>query len=246
MFVNTINNLIHIVFKASPILLTIHYVRLRIYDENKYKQFFVNLSYNLIYMYSRTQIFIGNTSNKIYLLMETQPLLQKIWHNILNLYNVFNKQFDKVEYFKDYKVEGKYPIGYTYLHPIQYDFIIATYHTNDNVYKKIFYSHNETTREYEVSNIQFMLIEFYVGGECFAVNLKDTSHNYYVVDNKINIQFMLYYIYLNYPERITKFKKDELIDSCYIKIIDHNVNIIEIKNYEDYILLKKDGYETHI
>ena len=59
MFVNTINNLIHIVFKASPILLTIHYVRLRIYDENKYKQFFVNLSYNLIYMYQYIY-FIGD------------------------------------------------------------------------------------------------------------------------------------------------------------------------------------------
>jgi hypothetical protein len=57
----------------------------------------------------------------------------------------------------------------------------------------------------------------------------------------------LFYIQNDYEEfkkrytaRITNFKKDELIDSCYIKIIDHNVNIIEIRNFEDYILLKKD------
>lgn len=243
------NNFIRIAIRVTPFLLTLNYIRLRLHDNNGFKQFIMNLSYNAIYAYSRVQIAVGNALTSSTELINNQPLLKNLTNNAYNVYKSFKKKLDRVEYIKDYKVVGVYPVGYNYLQPVSYDFIIATYHhDNLNVYKKIFYSPDEITCDYEISVVQFMLIEFYIRGECFVINLKDSSHNYYVVDNKINIQFMLYYIYMNYQHRIEMDllnKNDIMKETCCIRILDQNVNIIEITKYEDYILLKKDEYEIH-
>jgi hypothetical protein len=250
MFNNFFNSFLHIAIRVAPFILICNYFRLGLYDHYEYKQFIMNLSYNVIYFYSRAQIALGKTVTNTKQLINSQPLLKNICDNAYNIYNNFKKKIDKLEYIKDYEIVGKYPIDYLYSHPIQYDFIIASYYNNDNdnIYNRIFYSYDDISREYDPSNLHFMLIEFYIGEQCFLINLNNTSHNYYVVDNKINIQFILYYVYINYPGNLTKEqlnKTDELINKCCIRILDQSVNIIEISKYEDYILLKKDEYETH-
>ena len=233
--------------RVAPFILLYNYFRLNIHNENGFKQIITNLSYNIIYAYSRIQIAFGKTLANTSELINSQPLLKNISNNALNVYKNLYKKLDKVEYIKDNKVESYYPINYNYSHPGSYDFIIATYH-NDNytVYKKIFYSPDEITSEYIVSDIQFMLVEFYIGEQCFVVNLNDSSNNYNVVGNKINFLFLLYYVYVNYPHRITKKLTHDLTENYRIRILDHNVNIVEIIRPEDYVLLQKDGYETHI
>jgi hypothetical protein len=93
------------------------------------------------------------------------------------------------------------------------------------------------------SNVQFILVEIRCGENVCKINLKDKNCNYYVVGNIFTKSFFMYYLNKFYS-RI--FESLILNTDCELslKLIDHNVSVIEIDMNEkfEYIKLEKESY----
>jgi len=96
--------------------------------------------------------------------------------------------------------------------------------------------------KYEVSNIQFMLVEVKINDAAYKINLKTDEFNYYIVDNILDLNFFKYYLY-NYQIGNLKSEDREKIDKLTVQIIDHNINKREFEISKDkFIIIKKDDY----
>ena len=198
---------------------------------NEFKNFrdlilnsFVNTSYNCIYFYSKCQIFITKTKNNLNLFIESNPTLLKFKNDICKLSNL-NDSENYVEYCNGF------------------NFYIHNYTNNNIVNKQIFYNDsNEPINEN--SDIRFMLIEFKAGDNIYKIDLETDIFNYYLIGNRFTKDFFVYYVkkYINKNNTINEN------DKCSVKIIDHDVNNIEIEftDKNESILLEKNGYKLNI
>lgn len=204
------------------------------------RKYFMEFSFNCIYLFSKFQIFtfkIYNASNK---LIESNQTSLKIKNEIISLINNILSQINnnnnksKIQYVKcgvlyDYLVDNC-------------DFIISNNTNEGCVTKKIFYENNNLNSDHELSNIRFMLLEFKVGENiAHKIDLKTEYYNYYVIGNKFTKDFFQFYIHyhLNVNDPINNN------DKCSIKLLDHDVNKIEL-NFTDKnesIMLEKNGYQ---
>jgi len=186
--------------------------------------FFMSVSYNCIYYYSKLQI----QFNKLFKMVKSDTGYPP------NMENRFIYEFIK---------NGK-----VYYEAVKdYDFLIKNFFRDGYIFRKIGFPKSETDSlmEYEVSDISFILIEFKIGNSGWKkITLKTEKINYYLVGNKFNKDFFIFYIknYLDYKEPIN----DD--DKCSLKIIDHDVNTIELdlSDKNEYILLDKNKYFVNI
>ncbi len=94
-------------------------------------------------------------------------------------------------------------------------------------------------------NINFLLIEFKVGdNQTHKIDLKTEQFNYYIVGNKFSKDFFIFYIN-EYLKIDTNIKPS---DKCSLKLIDHNVNKIELDftDKNESIILEKNDYKLSI
>jgi hypothetical protein len=210
------------------------------------RKMFMEISFNCIYLFSKFQIFtfkIYHISNK---LIETNPALLKIKNDLITIINnILSKINDNNNNKSQYVKHG---ILYDSIN--DYDFIIRNDNINDNindkcVVKRIFYENNYQDAKPELSDIRFMLIEFKVGeNQSYKIDLKTEYYNYYVIGNRFTKDFFIFYL-----KHYLQFKNDiKDIDKCSLKIIDHDVNKIELDftDKNDSILLEKSGYKLSI
>ena len=89
-----------------------------------------------------------------------------------------------------------------------------------------------------------MLIEFKAGDNIYKIDLETDIFNYYLIGNRFTKDFFVYYVkkYINKNNTINEN------DKCSVKIIDHDVNNIEIEftDKNESILLEKNGYKLNI
>ena len=90
---------------------------------------------------------------------------------------------------------------------------------------------------YELSNIKFMLVQLSYNNDVYTLHLKTPEHNYYIVDNVIDIYFIKYYL------TQVLGKKIDTIFSYKLSIIDHNISMVEF-NEKHKIVIKKNDYEV--
>jgi hypothetical protein len=128
----------------------------------------------------------------------------------------------------------------------QFDLAIYSWLGDDNkcVNRKTIYTATEPTTMTEQSDIKFMLVELKIRENTYKIDLKTENYNYYLVGNKFNKQFFLYYLkqHLQIKEPIN----DD--DKIKLKIIDHDVNALEIDftDKNESIILEKNGYKVSI
>jgi hypothetical protein len=183
----------------------------------------VNISYNLLYFVSLCQIKINKILKYIY----------------IDNSKIDNNNNIIIECYKEGKQENKlnvnniFDIDIDTIHTNNYDYMIITEHTNKN---KIFTTKLTNNIQHEESNIKFVALNVNYNDNNFKINLKDNNHNYYVVNNEINKQFIEYYLenVLNVPIDKNNFKYD-------IELIDHDVNFLNL-SHEDNIIIEKDHY----
>jgi hypothetical protein len=112
---------------------------------------------------------------------------------------------------------------------------------NKCVNRVILHSQPFSTK-YEVSKVQFMLVEAKINEVAYKINLKTDTFNYYIVDNILDLKFFKYYLY-NYQICNLTPEEKEKMDKIIVKIIDHNVNMRELEITDDkFIIIKKDNY----
>ena len=101
-------------------------------------------------------------------------------------------------------------------------------------FKRLFF---EETYNYKLSDIKFILVELIVKEKKYKIDLLTKTQNFYIIDNILDKNFFLYYL-----KNIHKDKIDLIENEFKVKIIDHNVNVVEI-NFQDknsIILGEKD------
>ena len=171
-------------------------------------------------------------------LIEANPNLRYY----INKFNFKNNEKEIITFVKTGKL-----FSTPWVEPIcdykDYDFIIKTF-PNKNILRKIFYTKYEIDNIFLESDIKFLLIELKIGENIYKIDLKTENFNYYLVDNKFTKDFFIFYI------RIHLNKNYELNDNdkYSLKILDHNVNNIEIEftNKNECIVLEKSAYKVTI
>ena len=214
----------------------------RNYPDN-YNNFLITSSYKLISIYSKGQLFYNKAVIKLNLIVESNPLLKKIVNDIYKknvikneIYHIKNDSIH-IKYYTDNKEQ--------YFEPDEN----SIYLFSDNekaietrcINRVILHSQPFNTN-YEVSNIQFMLVEVKINDVSYKINLKTENFNYYIVDNILDLKFFKYYLYNYQICQLTS--EDRLnLNKLNVKIIDQNVNVREFEVSDDkFIIIKKDDY----
>jgi len=234
------------ILKTTIFSYFLNYYLKRNYPE-KYNEYLISLSYNVIYISGLIQIKFKKYREYIY---KSNPRLA----NFINEYkkttfeNIKNVEFilnGKVFYSATKEVIENYIIDIE-----KPDFIIYSDYNVENenncINKKII--NNLLTDDSficEPSNIKFILCELIVGDKKYKIDYKSDNYNYYIVDNIINRNFVIYYLLNHYSESI--LLEDIINDNKLIlKIIDHNMDDCEIDITDNnYLQIKKDNYITN-
>jgi hypothetical protein len=207
------------------------------------KNFMVSLSYNVIYIYSKAQILFMKYNKKINEFIESNPSLLKIKNDFNLLIQSTKYRVNKLEFIKNGNLIENKSTDYDFA--IYSDLKINTICEN----KKIFQNNEQLTEDYEISNIQFMLIELLVGEKkTFKITLKNEKYNFYIVENMLSKDFFTYYLKNIHDDKFDLTEESIKEDKITIKIIDHDVNKIEfdLTDKNEYIIIEKTSYKLNI
>ena len=223
----------------------------------KYNEVFINISFKMLYLYSKSQI-LFNRINKDMIVninhfLSRNPNINNCFTSVNTLYNRFiNKtrtETANIEVILDGKVifetSKELCTDGNMVFPSTYDFIVCSDVENDCqdnkvVNKKILKSIGMNNFSYEISNISFILTEIIIGDKTFKVDFKTKDYNYYVVNNIFNDKFMLYFLNKYYSSEIKDFKL-ETIKRFILKVIDQNVDNHEFDK-DMNVKIQKDTY----
>ena len=216
-------------------LLLIDYLE-RTYPK-RYEEFFITFSYNLIYVYSKAQIFYMNIVKSVNKKIEETPKLLKLKNDLDLLLNKKNGTVIMIECIKNGILSDN-------LCMTECDFALYSRLDDSNkcLNKKIVYDLDESIDVYEVSDIKFLLVELKNGVDTYKIDLKTDTYNFYIVGNRFTKQFFQYYL-----TEILK-QRAESVDNFSLHIIDHEVSKVELdfSDKNDHILLEKTGYKLSI
>ena len=208
----------------------------------------VNIGYNTIYCYSYIQIKLNH------LLKFSMPYFNLLKTTVYNL--CVQYQFIKPEIicenftivhkftFENNTIEKdimKIDKPYTELTVSNFNYspgynILVFYDCSiDNSMNIICKSSIPDNFSYELSNIKFMLVQLSYNDTVYALHLKTSELNYYIVDNVIDANYIKYYLTHVLEQKINeKF-------SYKLSIIDHNISMVEF-NERHKLIIKKDDY----
>jgi hypothetical protein len=159
-----------------------------------------------------------------------------------------SENIKEIEYINQGKVVTKYNRSDTIINAVKEGtpfYIFSDFNSelnNIRINKKII-QNTTITLDYEVSNIQFILVEIILGDKTYKINLKDEKYNYYLVDNILDKKFFTYFL-INFVDSNLTYDYIYNHDNFIVKIIDNNVEIkeIDMTNNINFITLKKDYY----
>lgn len=202
----------------------------------KYDEFFVTISYNLIYVYSKVQIYYMNIVKTVNKKIEETPKLLKLKNDLDLLLNKKNDTVIMIECIKNGVLSDN-------LSTTECDFALYSRLDDSNkcLNKKIVYDLDESNEIYEVSTIKFLLVELKNADKTYKIDLKTDTYNFYIVGNRFTKQFFQYYL-------TEILKINESIDNYNVSIIDHNVNRVELDFSDEnvHIFLEKTEYKLSI
>jgi hypothetical protein len=204
----------------------------------QFKIVLTEVTFNVIYLYSKIQIYFARANKNFNDYIEGNPTLLKIKTDFDNLMKPKEGLMTKTEFFKN----GK-SLTIVETPEKNFDFAIYSWLSDDKkcVNKKIIYDINEPMTISEYSDVKFILIEIKIGeNKLYKIHLKTQEYNFYLVGNKFTKDFFIYYLinHLNIDEtdlNETRFS---------IKIIDHNVDSFQMDftDKNESIVLRKNDY----
>ena len=218
------------------------------YDINTFNDVCFTISFNCIYAFSYFQIKCNQCKRFM------QPHLQKAICFIGSFMypndSIRLSKQKRVEFVKDGIVIHESDV--TNINelsslkiPKEYDFIIwMDNDENNNMLHKIIDNTSENESDYEHVLYKFINTEIIINDtKKFNIHFKTEKYNYLMKDNVINKDFIIYFLNKHYKEQLGAMNHEELNNMKYkIKIIDHNVNLIELEN-DKVLKFNKHDYE---
>jgi len=223
----------------------------------KYNQLLVFASYNLIYLYSRGQLFFIKVNNNMRKLIEENSTKYPELSHHLNkiLKNEKMEQKNTIEYILNGNpifIDNIDSANFTNS-PCEYDFIIITENDNNREHqyknKRIIKKIQDWDNTFEESKIRFVLAEAILQKEqeqkeeetdAVKIDFKTDEYNFYVVNNVFDEKFMNYFLKNYYPEEFKDI--DFKLQDISISILDENVVGFDYNIKNDYIYITKSHY----
>jgi hypothetical protein len=204
------------------------------------REFLTNITFNALYLYSKMQIYFAKMNKTFNNFIEANPTLLKIKNELDSIIKLKKTVVTCSEFFKNGDC----------LHledAPKFDLAIYSWLGDDNkcVNRKTIYTATEPTTMTEQSDIKFMLVEIKIGeNKPYKIDLKTDKYNFYLVGNKFKKQFFLYYL----KQLLRIYEPFNENDKIILKIIDHNVNMIEVvfTDKNESVILEKNGYKISV
>ena len=226
---------------SAIIVLTSDYFK-RTYPE-EYENVLVSVSYKAIYLFSKCQILFGKLSVRVMEFINANPQLKAFIDNIYKkpaLRNQICKVQDGEVCAKNYTADSANYFEAVAIDASFYLFVDnVTAAENGGCVNRVVFKGPPFSSKYELSDVKFILFEIKVGDKFHKINLRGPTYNYYVVNNRLDRNFFIYFL--------KHYEVCELTD-CNVKLfevktIDQNVTVnnMEITD-EHFITFQKTDY----
>ena len=215
--------------------------QLKVILEPKLMTLGYNIGYNIVYLYSKYQIYFNKFIlfiNPYYTNIQTSIISVLKKHNLINKMDIQIMTFYKNGNGFNNIIYNKKE-GFNYVLEDLKDcdlLILSDKNENTSCINKIHYTKYPRTIEYITSDIKFMSVELSYNNKTYPIDLRNNNHNHYIVSNILNIHFFKYYLINVLNVEIC----DEFAYS--VCVIDHNANIIEL-NSTSHLVIQKNDYE---
>ena len=174
-----------------------------------------NVSYGTIYYYSKLQLNFMKTQNVITNYVKSVPLL----NNLLTYINYKKCTFTEIndrliicnKFNEDHNLDYKIIIRFK-MKDWEYDYYECLQHKQ--------------------ADYKFIMTEITIDDKKFLIYFTTDKYNYLIVNNNIDKYFIDYFLKTHYNELV----KDLEIEKYTIRIVDHNVNIIEFDSSKTLII----------
>lgn len=258
-----INKMAHIYLFLSIIHFLIDNSEL-IYNEKMIEKL-VSISIKLMEYYSSGEIFLNKIKKNMKIYIEANPELSNLFKKI----NSTKPNLDNIEFIKNGDIINKMPL----INFINYfksndlldlqkntDFIIYSHYNGENepINKIIIRDYEKFSKKYIDSKenglldnewlesevgYKFIMFEILINGTPISISLTTEKYNYLIVNNIIDIYFIKYFLKKYHHNIYDKLSKND-IHLYEIKIIDHNINVLEFSNTP--LIIDKDNGITYI
>lgn len=226
---------------SAIIVLTNDYFK-RTYPE-EYENVLVSVSYKAIYLFSKCQILFGKLSVRVMEFINSTPQLKAFIDNIYKkptLRNQICKVQDGEVCAKNYTADSANYFEAVAIDASFYLFVDnVTAAENGGCVNRVIFKGPPFSSKYELSEVKFILFEIKVGDKFHKINLRGANYNYYVVNNRLDRNFFIYFLKHYEVCPLT----DQNIKSFEVKTIDQNVTVnnMEITD-EHFITIQKTDY----
>ena len=184
-----------------------------------YQNLLITTLHKCIYYYSKLQILMNTT---------VYPLIKKSLHRPL---------IPSMELYKDGVFLCKRNENEFLAESYDYNYVICS-QPSDNIVNKVIYTSIPSELSYHVSNIKFVSLNVEYNNTIYEIELCNPEYNYYVVNNKIDNMFTIYYL----KHVLKKEVNESLEDFTYkLTLMDNNINIIQLDE-TDTLVITKDNY----
>ena len=187
--------------------------------------YLLNLSYGSIYYYSKLQLGFIKTQNVITNYVKSVPFL----NNLLTYMNykkcTFTTINDKLiicnKFNEEHNLDYKIIIRFNKILDWEYDYYECLQHKQ--------------------SDYKFIMTEITIDDKKIVVHFTTDKYNYLIVNNNIDKYFIDYFLKTHYNDFYKELNCTSIIEKYTIKIIDHNVNIIEFDSSQT-LVIKETNY----
>jgi len=184
-----------------------------------------NLSYNSIYYYSKAQISFIKTQNNITSYVMSVPFLNNLLTHVKSDNSIYTYT----------NINDNLTICSKFSEEQDLDYKLILHYNPTEEKKKSIQSLHHFQADYK-----FIMTEITIHDKKFVIHFTSNKYNYLIVHNKLDKNFMNYFLKTHYTNLVKDL--DLEIENYIIKIIDHNVNIVEFDNTKS-LLVNKTEYE---
>lgn len=184
-----------------------------------------SISYNSIYYYSKLQLGFTKTKNNVTTYVKSVPFLNNLFTYIKYKKCTFTKINDELTICNKFNEE----------HNLDYK-IIINFKMKDWEYE--YYE----LLQHKQADYKFIMTEIIIDDKKFLIYLTTNNYNYLIVNNNIDKYFIDYFLKIHYNDFYKELNCTSIIEKYTIRIVDHNVNIIEFDSSKT-LIIKETGYE---
>jgi hypothetical protein len=195
---------------------------------------FTRISYEVMWMFSYVEIMATQLYNQTIVPLQKSEFFKSIKEMIVDDATIcFVKNGDIIH---------KSSKGDTFWFKDDYDFLIDTSKYHQVLHRSL----PNDFENYTLSSVEFIMSELCIGNEKMQIRFvnKHEGYTYAIVDNFINVNFLMYFIRKHYNDKFSEIFNipiTQLVEGYNLKIMDNNVNTISVRENQSLCYLK-DSY----